>query len=75
MSTRGAPSEDLVRECLEWACRDQATHNLIVTLLDRSLSDPDARESLYLVAIRRIGEITALALRTGVELLAAWVAA
>src|SRR3981081_4153780 len=59
------PSKHLVRECLDWACQDQATHNLMVALMDRALREPDFMGSLYLSAVRRRGEIPALALRTG----------
>ena len=59
------PSKPWVRECLDWACRDQATHNLMVALMDRALREPDFMGRLYLGAVRRRGEIAALALRTG----------
>jgi GNAT superfamily N-acetyltransferase len=58
------PSEYLIRECLDWVCRDQAANNLPVTLLDRALHKPEFRESLYLVASRQQDEISALAFRS-----------
>lgn len=65
MIVREAPaSESLIRECLDWVCRDQTVNNLPVTLLDRALHEPAFRESLYLVASRQEGEISALAWRS-----------
>ena len=58
------PSAALIRGCLDWACRDQAANNLLVTLLARALHEPEFRESLYLVASRQGDEIAALAWRS-----------
>jgi uncharacterized protein len=59
------PSESWLRECLDWVSRDEATHNLMIALMDCALREPDFRRRLYLSTVHRQDEIAAVALRTG----------